>query len=98
MAARGHVTNLCYWIKYFAVPDSSSAVKMSSRMLTGYRVDMWRTWEFGYRNADHWTGPITVGSFSHPNADAGFRELAVAVAPNGEPFADAQAFLSHVLG
>jgi len=55
----------------YSEPD----VKNAMRALTGYRVDMWRTWEFSYRNADHWTGPITVGSFSHPNSDADGREV-----------------------
>lgn len=45
-------------------------VKMSSRILTGYRVDLW--WpEFRsyYSKADHWTGRIRVLGFSHANKD-----------------------------
>jgi hypothetical protein len=45
-------------------------VKASSRLLTGYRVDVW--WpEFRsfYDPAAHATGPVRVMDFSHPNAD-----------------------------
>ncbi|MEZ5097085.1 MAG: DUF1800 domain-containing protein [Nocardioides sp.] len=50
-------------------------VKMSSRMLTGYRVDLW--WpEFRsyYSKTDHWTGRIRVLDFSHPNKDGDGRK------------------------
>ncbi len=50
-------------------------VKASSRMLTGYRVDVW--WpEFraGYRPGSHATGRIDVLGFSDPNADPDGRQ------------------------
>jgi hypothetical protein len=43
-------------------------VKNSARILTGYRVDMWKTWNVYYDAASHWTGPVTVLGFSDPNA------------------------------
>jgi len=45
-------------------------VKASARLLTGFKVDLWRTWESSYSTKDHWTGPVRVMGFSHPNADA----------------------------
>ena len=50
-------------------------VKASARILTGYRVDVWRTWAATYKPEDHWTGPVTVGGFVDPNAAADGREL-----------------------
>lgn len=50
-------------------------VKSSARILTGYRVDVWRTWQPSYRPEDHWTGPVRVGDFSDPNADPDGRDL-----------------------
>lgn len=44
-------------------------VKDSARILTGYRVDVWKTWAASYRPTDHATGPVRVMGFSHPNAD-----------------------------
>lgn len=44
-------------------------VKSSARILTGYRVDLWRTWAATYDPAAHWTGPVQVLGFSHPNTD-----------------------------
>ena len=43
--------------------------RTSARILTGYRVDMWATWNAWYDTASHWTGPVQVMGFSHPNAD-----------------------------
>lgn len=45
-------------------------VKASARLLTGYRVDMWRTWKSYYDPASHDTRPVRVLGFSHSNADA----------------------------
>ncbi len=42
-------------------------VKASARILTGWRVDLWRTWEPTYALADHWTGPVRVMGFTDPN-------------------------------
>ncbi|WP_082503191.1 DUF1800 domain-containing protein [Nocardioides sp. Leaf307] len=50
-------------------------VKASARILTGYRVDLWRTWAATYRPEDHWTGPVQVAGFSHDNAAADGREV-----------------------
>jgi uncharacterized protein (DUF1800 family) len=50
-------------------------VKASARILTGYRVDVWRTWAATYKPEDHWTGPVTVGGFVDPNAAADGRDL-----------------------
>ncbi|CAN5535757.1 hypothetical protein BH11ACT8_BH11ACT8_34620 [soil metagenome] len=44
-------------------------VKASARILTGYLVDMWNTWEAVYSSRDHWTGPVSVMGFHHANAD-----------------------------
>jgi len=43
-------------------------VKNSARILTGYRVDMWKTWNVYYDPNAHWTGPVSVLDFSDPNA------------------------------
>ncbi|CAA9367866.1 MAG: hypothetical protein AVDCRST_MAG32-258, partial [uncultured Nocardioides sp.] len=53
-------------------------VKSSARILTGYRVDTWRTWNAWYDTASHWTGPVQVMGFAHPNADADGRPVAEA--------------------
>ena len=45
-------------------------VKSSARILTGYRVDMWRTWNAAYDPNSHWVGPVSVLGFSDPNASA----------------------------
>ena len=50
-------------------------VKASARILTGYRVDVWKTWLPSYRPEDHWTGPVRVGDFSDPNTDPDGRDL-----------------------
>ena len=45
-------------------------VKDSAKILTGYRVDMWTaTWRAYYDTASHWTGPVKVLDFTHPNTD-----------------------------
>jgi len=45
-------------------------VKSSARILTGYRVDEWKTWSVLYDPTAHWTGPVSVLGFSDPNAAA----------------------------
>lgn len=62
---------------------SEADVKVSARILTGYRVDMWRTWNASYDPASHWTGQVDVLGFSHANA-----------APDGRPVVEA--FLRHL--
>ncbi len=42
-------------------------VKASSRILTGYRVDMWKTWAASYGSEDHWRGTVKVRGFKHSN-------------------------------
>jgi uncharacterized protein (DUF1800 family) len=42
-------------------------VKSSAKMLTGYRVDVRRTYEAWYAEADHVTGPLTIMGFTHAN-------------------------------
>lgn len=44
-------------------------VKDSARLLTGFRVGVWTTWATSYDPAAHWTGPVQVMGFSHPNSD-----------------------------
>jgi len=53
-------------------------VKNSAKILTGYRVDMWRTWNAWYDTASHWTGPVQVMGFTHANAAADGRPVAEA--------------------
>ena len=43
-------------------------VKNSARILTGWVVDMWRTWSAEYSPDDHWTGRVKVMGFEHANA------------------------------
>ena len=53
-------------------------VKNSARILTGYRVDMWRTFDSYYSSDDHWTGPVQVMDFTHANAAADGRAVTAA--------------------
>ncbi len=53
-------------------------VKNSARILTGYLVDMWRTWEATYSPQAHWTGPVSVMGFSHSNSDPDGRAVVAA--------------------
>ena len=50
-------------------------VKASARILTGWHVDLWKTWKPSYEPDDHWTGRVKVAGFSHPNKDADGREV-----------------------
>ena len=50
-------------------------VKSSARILTGYAVDVWRTWAASYRPSIHWRGPVRVMEFADDNADADGRDL-----------------------
>jgi len=50
-------------------------VKNSARILTGWRVDMWKTWDYSYQPASHWTGAVNVLGFSHPNTNADGRAV-----------------------
>lgn len=53
-------------------------VKASARILTGYRLDKWKTWTPSYDPAHHWTGPVQVLGFSHANADPDGRPVVAA--------------------
>ncbi|MFC5728179.1 MULTISPECIES: DUF1800 domain-containing protein [Nocardioides] len=44
-------------------------VKSSARILTGFRVGLWSDWKAWYDPTRHWTGPVQVMDFAHPNAD-----------------------------
>jgi hypothetical protein len=50
-------------------------VKNSARILTGWAVDMWRTWDASYQPAKHWVGPVQVMGFQDPNAAPDGREV-----------------------
>lgn len=52
-------------------------VKNSARILTGWRVKLYSTWEPYYSAADHWTGPVRVKDFADPNGAADGRDLTV---------------------
>jgi uncharacterized protein (DUF1800 family) len=43
-------------------------VKHSARILTGWRVDVWDTWDDYYDPDAHWTGRVNVLGFTHPNS------------------------------
>jgi uncharacterized protein (DUF1800 family) len=49
-------------------------VKNVARVLTGWKVDRWRTWDYGYEPSWHATGPVTVLGWSHDNASSDGRE------------------------
>jgi hypothetical protein len=53
-------------------------VKSSARILTGYRVDEWKTWAVFYDPNAHWTGPVSVLGFSDPNASSDGRAVTAA--------------------
>ncbi|HEX2893002.1 MAG TPA: DUF1800 domain-containing protein [Marmoricola sp.] len=53
-------------------------VKSSARILTGYRVDEWNTWNVWYDANAHWVGPVTVLGFSDANAAADGRTVTAA--------------------
>ncbi len=50
-------------------------VKSSARILTGWTVDMWRTWAPSYDASRHWRGPVQVLDFNDPNAAADGQSL-----------------------
>lgn len=54
---------------------SEDDVKASARILTGWKVDTWKTWAASYVPGDHATGPVQVLGFSDANADADGRDL-----------------------
>ncbi len=54
---------------------SEDDVKASARILTGYHVDLWKTWRASYVKEDHWTGKVEVRGFSHKNRKGDGREV-----------------------
>ncbi|MEI5671637.1 MULTISPECIES: DUF1800 domain-containing protein [unclassified Nocardioides] len=50
-------------------------VKASARILTGWRVKLYSTWEPFYSEVDHWTGPVRVRDFVDDNVAADGRDL-----------------------
>lgn len=44
-------------------------VKGSARLLTGYLVDLWDTWEATYSPQAHWTGQVRILDFRSANLD-----------------------------
>ena len=50
-------------------------VKASARILTGWHVDLWKTWKSSYVAEDHWTGRVKVAGFSHANKDSDGRAV-----------------------
>ena len=54
-------------------------VKACARILTGYRIDMGKTWALSYRPTDHWTGAVKVLGFDHANTDADGQPVAQAL-------------------
>ena len=54
-------------------------VKNAARVLTGYRVDTWRSWDSTYDPSSHWTGPVRVLDFSHANSSADGRPVTEAL-------------------
>ncbi|MBZ5734457.1 DUF1800 domain-containing protein [Nocardioides sp. TRM66260-LWL] len=50
-------------------------VKAAARILTGWRVDQWKTWNAYYSPRDHWTGPVQVMGFADANAATDGQDL-----------------------
>ncbi|MEI5675116.1 MULTISPECIES: DUF1800 domain-containing protein [unclassified Nocardioides] len=53
-------------------------VRGSARILTGWHVDMWKTWKPSYVPADHATGSVSVVGFKHPNRSRDGRAVTMA--------------------
>lgn len=54
---------------------TEAEVKASARILTGWRVDVDKSWDTSYRPADHAIGPVSVLGFADPNSDRDGRDL-----------------------
>jgi uncharacterized protein (DUF1800 family) len=50
-------------------------VKASARILTGYTVDMWETWQALYNPEEHWRGTVKVMGFRDRNRKKDGRKL-----------------------
>ena len=46
-------------------------VKASARILTGYTVDMWETWQALYNPEEHWRGTVKVMGFRDTQPEEG---------------------------
>ena len=64
---------------------TEAMVKDSAKILSGYTIDAYRTWEPSYDANRHTTGPVQVLGFSHPNTER-----------NGQ--AVTEAYLRHLAG
>lgn len=53
-------------------------VKASARILTGFHIDMWRTFGSSYQPGDHWTGPVRVLDFTSDNSATDGRPVVAA--------------------
>jgi hypothetical protein len=47
----------------------------SARILTGWQVDMWNTWDAGYNELAHYTGRVRVLGFRSPNRSEDGRKV-----------------------
>ncbi len=54
---------------------SQADVVDSARILTGFQVDVRKTWKASYDPASHWIGRVNVLSFSSPNSNADGRAV-----------------------
>jgi hypothetical protein len=50
-------------------------VKNTARILTGWRVDLWNTWDVWYDTPSHWTGQVKVLGFNDANAARDGRDV-----------------------
>lgn len=57
---------------------TEAMVKDSARILSGYTIDAWGSWEPSYAPRRHATGPVHVLGFRHANADPDGRAVAEA--------------------
>ncbi len=57
---------------------TEAMVKDAAKILSGYSVRAWQTWEPFYEPGYHATGAVSVLGFEHPNAEADGREVTVA--------------------
>ena len=48
---------------------TEAMVKDSARILTGWSIDRFGSWAYGYDPSTHYTGPVRVLGFEHANAD-----------------------------
>jgi uncharacterized protein (DUF1800 family) len=54
---------------------SEAMVQDSARILTGYYIDRFKTWDYSYIKSRHATGSVNVLGFSHPNSDPDGRPM-----------------------